>query len=315
MKVAAIVSPLSLLAKELRERLGERPDLVREQRLLTSNEEEVGTLTDSGGAASMVQHLTPEALEGVDVLFLCGPAAESHQVLAQAPTGTRAVLLSLDATAADAPPVVAGVNLGDGAPAPVLLSPHPAAIHLVHLLHPLREQGLVRAEATLVQPVSVFPAEALDQLFEQARGLLTFQPAVESPHWSRQLAFNLLATEGAADHVREEVEAVLGGGVAVSAQLVQAGVFHGFAASVHLAFDPDPGAAALRDAYADRPSLRWADEEPLGPVDAAASDDVLLGHLRPEAGRPGSYWLWSVMDNLTRGGASNAIALAEALLR
>jgi len=55
------------------------------------------------------------------------------------------------------------------------------------------------------------------------------------------------------------------------------------------------------------------DEDPLGPIDAAATDDVLLGHLRSES--PGSYWLWSVMDNLTRGGASNAIAIAEALLR
>ncbi|HET9766539.1 MAG TPA: aspartate-semialdehyde dehydrogenase, partial [Thermoanaerobaculia bacterium] len=100
----------------------------------------------------------------------------------------------------------------------------------------------------------------------------------------------------------------------VSAQVLQAGVFHGFAASVHLAFEPDPGVAALRDAYADRPYLRWADNDaPLGPIDAASTDDVLLGHLRPDG--PGSYWLWSVMDNLTRGGATNAIAIAEALLR
>jgi aspartate-semialdehyde dehydrogenase len=314
-KVAAVVHPLSLLAKELRQQLDDRPDLVREQRLLTTSDEEVGTLTDSGGAAAMVQRLTAEALEGVDLLFLCGPADESRKVLAMAPPQARAVLLSLDATVDDAPPVVAGINLDDDVAAAVLLSPHPAAIHLVHLLHPLRAAGLVRAEATLLQPVSVFPPEALDQLFEQARSLLTFQPVAASPHWPRQLAFNLLATEGTADSLRREVETVLGGGVAVSAQLVQAGVFHGFAASVHLACDPDPGAAALREAYADRPALRWADEEPLGPVDAAAADDVLVGHLRPEAGRPGSYWLWSVMDNLTRGGASNAVTLAERLLR
>jgi hypothetical protein len=36
LKVAAILNPVGLLAKELREQLGNRPDLVREQRLLTT---------------------------------------------------------------------------------------------------------------------------------------------------------------------------------------------------------------------------------------------------------------------------------------
>jgi aspartate-semialdehyde dehydrogenase len=314
-RVVAVVNPVSLLAKELRDALDRRPDLVREQRLLTTVEAEVGTLTESGGGAAVVQLCTAESLEGAELLFLCGPAAESRAVLAQAPPGTRAVLLSLDATPADGPPVVAGVNLGDRADGPVLLSPHPGAVLLAHLLHPLRALGLRRAEATLLQPVSIVTHEALDQLFEQSRALLTFQTPVDSPFWQRQLAFNAVATEGTADVLREEVEAVLGGSVAVSAQVLQAGIFHGFAASVHLACDPDPGVDALRDAYADRPFVRWADEEPIGPVDAAAAEDVQLGHQRPEPGHPGSYWLWSVMDNLTRGGAANAIALGEALLR
>lgn len=328
MKVAAIVNPVGLLAKELREQLDKRPDLVREQRLLTTVEEEVGTLTESGGGAAVVQRFDAEELGGVDVLFLCGPAAASREVLRALPASKPAVLLSLDATPEDAPPLVAGVNLDDELRGSVALSPHPAAILLAHVLHPLRVHGLRRAEATLLQPASVFSTEALDQLFEQARNLLTFQPPVESAYWPRQLAFNVLATADVADNIRGETQAILGDAVQVSAQLLQAGVFHGFSASVHLAFDPDPGAEALRAAYADRPHVRWADEEPLGPIDAASTDDVLLGHLRPDAGgtgadgtgadgtgAPGSYWLWSVMDNLTRGGASNAIAIAEALLR
>jgi aspartate-semialdehyde dehydrogenase len=320
-KVAAVVEPGSLLAKELRERLDQRPDLVGEQRLLTTVEEEVGTLTESTGAAAIVGRLTAEALEGVDLLFLCGPMTSSREALAASRPGLRTVLLSPDATTADAPPFVAGVNLdvegGTAAPrpGPLVLSPHPGAVLLAHLLHPLRGLGLRRAEATLLQPVSIYSTDALDKLFEQARSLLTFQPVVPSPYWSRQLAFNLVASEGTGDVVREQAEAVLGGQVAVSAQVVQAGVFHGFAASVHLAFEPAPELAALRDAYADRPFLRWAEEDPLGPTDTASADDVLLGHLRADPGRPGSCWLWSVMDNLTRGGASNALALAEALLQ
>lgn len=323
MKVAAILHPSGLTAKELRAQLDARPDLVREQRLLSTDEEEIGTLTESGGGAAVVQRFSSEALDGVDILFLCGRAAISRVALAALPPGMRAVLMSLDATPEDAPPRVAGVNLGEGgseaALPPVVLSPHPASVLLAHLLHPLRDLGLRRVEATLLQPVSVFGADALDQLFEQARNLLSFQAAGESTHWQRQLAFNLLAHEAGgesnADVVRATTDTLLGGAVAVSAQIVQAGVFHGLAASVHLACEPDPGIEALRDAYLHRPWVRWADVGPLGPTDAATTDDVLLGHLRAESGRPGSYWLWSVMDNLTRGGASNALAIAEALLR
>ena len=60
MKVAAILNPVGLLAKELRDQLGNRPDLVREQRLLTTVEEEVGTLTESAGAAAVVQRFSPD---------------------------------------------------------------------------------------------------------------------------------------------------------------------------------------------------------------------------------------------------------------
>src|SRR5690606_38965767 len=113
----------------------------------------------------------------------CGSAEQAREALARMPAGARAVVLALDATAADAPPLVAGVNLDEGAPPPVALSPHPGAVVLAHLLRPLRELGLRRAEATLLQPVSVFTNAALDQLFEQARSLLTFTTAPDADHW------------------------------------------------------------------------------------------------------------------------------------
>src|SRR5688572_3779353 len=111
MKVFAIVHPSSMLAKELREQLGRRPELWRELRLLTTIEEEVGMLTEVGGAAAVVQRATPESLADVDLLFLCGTADQARETLAAAPTGVRAVLLAFDATPADATPLVAGINL------------------------------------------------------------------------------------------------------------------------------------------------------------------------------------------------------------
>src|SRR5205814_142612 len=114
-----------------------------------------------------------------------------RQALATAPAAARAVILSPDAALADGPPLVAGVNLPAKGPiGPVVVSPQPGTVFLAHLLHPLAGLGLRRAEATLLQPVSVFTPEALDQLFEQARSMLTFQKVPEATHWQRQLAFN-----------------------------------------------------------------------------------------------------------------------------
>ena len=50
----------------------------------------------------------------------------------------------------------------------------------------------------------------------------------------------------------------------------------------------------------------------LGPIEAAASDKVIFGTVRKDD--TGGFWLWAVMDNLTRGGALNAVEIAEAVL-
>ncbi len=97
-------------------------------------------------------------------------------------------------------------------------------------------------------------------------------------------------------------------------QLLQGPVFHSVSASLYVRLAGEPDVQALRKALAASPVLETADKPRLlGPVDAAASDKILLGSVRKdEAG--GGFWLWAVMDNLTRGGALNALEIAESLL-
>jgi aspartate-semialdehyde dehydrogenase len=68
---------------------------------------------------------------------------------------------------------------------------------------------------------------------------------------------------------------------------------------------------AIRKALAGNPHIETAeDPKHLGPIDSAASDKVLVGAIRKAPDR--GFWLWAVMDNLTRGGALNALEIAEA---
>ena len=316
----AMLHPSNLLGQEVRETLDRHRDLWREMVLLTTREEEVGNLTDVRGAAAMVQAYEPQALAGVDLVFFCGPHAANRQVLEALPPAATAVLLSADATAQDGRPLVAGVNLEDAYRGEMLLSPHAAAIALCLLLHPLRGLGVQSATATVVLPASMREQDALDELFNQTRAILAFAEKKPQDVYGRQMAFNLAPAEadGQPD-IGGLVHAILGGGPRVSAQLVEGGIFHSLSLSLHLHFDKDPGLEALRDALEEQPGVEFQDDDDApGPIDAAARDELLIGRLArdPQTSSDSSagYWIWAVMDNLSRGGALNAVAILEKVL-
>ena len=320
MSVAAIFEPTTLLGKELRETLGNRTGW-DEVRLLASREEEVGAIVEVGGSAALVGRYEPGALAGVDVVFFCGDVASARPILAELPPETTAVVLSTDATVEDGRPVVAGVNdVADAMTARserarVLLSPHPAVILLAHLLHPLRGFGLEEAVATVVQPASMHGEPGIDELFQQTRNILAIQQQRSSPVFGGQLAFNLLPVPAPADPLAAELREVLAGEPPVSLQVLQGSVFHSLAASLYARAAGRAGVKAVRKALGQHPHLELAKRPGrLGPIDAAGGETVIVGDVHEETAPPGGLWLWAVMDNLTRGGALNAVALAEAVV-
>jgi aspartate-semialdehyde dehydrogenase len=309
----AILHPTGLLGKELRETLEARhPEW--DLRLLSDREDEIGTLTEIAGAAALVGRFEPESLEGVSLAFLCGDMAANRPLLAELPPETTAVVLSYDATVEDGLPVVAGVNTADAHGRRVLLSPHPGVVLLAHLLHPLRQLALAEAAATLIQPASMRDDAGLEELFEQTRQIVAMTRRTPTPVFGAQLAFNVLPAPLPAEPVAAQLRSVLAGAPSVALQILQGAVFHSVAASVYVRFAEPLSPQAVRKALAAHPVIELA-EKPrhLGPIDAAANDKVLLGAVRKDEAT-GGFWLWAVMDNLTRGGALNAIEIAEAVL-
>lgn len=304
----AIFHPTTLLGKEVRETL-ERRSGWQEIRLLSTLEDEIGTLTDVAGAAAIVQPYNPDDFDGIDTAFFCGPIAATRPVLASLPAGTTAVVLSLDATPDDGTPVVAGVNDPAVRSGGVLLSPHPAVVLVSHLLHPLAGLEPRQAGATVLLPASMEGDPGIEELAEQARNIFTMSGRKPSPIFGAQLTFNVLPTQVPAEPLAAELGTVLGRPVAL--QLLQAGVFHSLAASLHVHLDAT-STQAVRKALEANPHLELADHpKHLGPVEAAASEKVIYGTVRKDP--EGGFWLWAVMDNLTRGGALNAVEVAEAV--
>lgn len=312
MTILAIVHPTDLVATDLREKLEARPELWHEMRLFALHKDEVGTLSEVRGRPALVAELEDDSFDKVDVAFLCGDMKRLRPILATIPPRTTVVLLAADARPEEAHPVVIGIEEGRLPEDQPLLSPHAAVIGLAHLLHPLRAFRPALAAATVLQPVSALGKEALEELFEQTREVLTFQPQSHRLLPS-QFAFNILAGDAESARLEAQLARVLQNGeLQVSIEVLRAGIFHGFGISLHCRLEADPGAEAVRAALGDHAAIELVEDfELLGTLDVAASEEVMVG--RVERSGPGWYRIWALIDNLTRGGATNALGILEAL--
>lgn len=311
MSDAAIVQPLTLLGREVREQIAGRPGW-GDVKLLSTVEEEVGQLTEIGGAAAFVNRCDADSLEGARTVFFCGTAEQTRAAREGLAPGSTGVVLSTGATLDDGIPVVAGVNPGAAVRGRALLSPHPAAVLLSHLVAPLRSLGIEEAVATVVQPASLYDDPGFEELFGQVRQILTMSNRKPTAVFGTQLAFNLLPSHLAAEPVVAELDAVLAHDPPVSLQLLQGGIFHSLSASLYLRCSDRPGAKAVRRLLGQSPYVELARKPAqLGPIDAAAHDKILVGAVQEDPQTPGGFWIWAVMDNLVRGGALNALEIAE----
>ncbi|MGH9381581.1 MAG: Asd/ArgC dimerization domain-containing protein [Thermoanaerobaculia bacterium] len=309
----AILDPLDLLGKEVCAGLERRTSWVSEVRLFTTTHEEEIPLTEYEGQPVMVRELAEGALDDIDLILACGPAARQRAALERRAPASTLVTLSPDAELADGLPVVSGVNDDAAQRGGQILSPAPGVVALAHLLAPLRDLAPTRAVATLIQPASTEGNAGLETLMAQTRSLLSFTDQPEANPFGGQLAFNLLPI-ATASHAADQLAAILGPTPPVAVTTLRGGIFHGVAISLWTHYATDPGAARIRDALA---SSVYVDlfESPaqLGPIVAAGREEVLCGGIDPDPRTPGAYWLWAAVDNLTRGGSLNALEIAESL--
>lgn len=314
MTILAIINPQSLLGDEIKRELGRRKGLWSEVRLLTTEPEQIGAVTDFAGKAALVQECGVETLRGVELaILLHGDPAQAPSL----PTGTSLLVVDPTNDWPEGTLAVAGIDFDtvEQRSDKVFVSPSPTVVLLAHLLQPLTQLRPSRAVAQVLLPASSHDQAGLDELFEQSRSIFAMQDVRPTAVFGKQIAFNLLPVSSDLSTYLDQLDRILDRKPVVALQVVQAGVFHSLACNLFVSFEEDPGAERVRECLAAQPRIEIVAEGDLpGPTDAAAREEILVADLRPSSAQPGSYELWAVMDNLTRGGASNVVETVETLL-
>ena len=312
-----IVNPLTLVGTEIQTILRERSFPLAKTVLLATGQS-AGALTEAGGEPAYVQPVSDTELEDLDLVFFCGPAAESRDWLQRADDDSFiAVDLTQPSTAEEGRIAVAGVNLEQlGGGERVIVSPHPVAIPIALVLHQIARLARIElCTATVIQPASEFEQAGVEELAAQTLNVLNIG-SVTKTVFDRQLAFNLYP---ALEHNEEFIVAQVRGLIDVRTQvallITQGTIFHSHTFSLFVKTDEELEIADIEQSLRANAAIALPEgDEQFGTIDAAGKDEVLVAEVRRDPTINGGFWVWAVCDNLRRGSALNAVLIAEKVL-
>ena len=321
------------MGKELSDSLGESPLGVADVVLLDA-EDEAGRIGVAGGEASFIQKIEPNSFEGLDFVFFADRAETTREYWKTARSAGASIVDLTYALEGENGVMLEGPWAGDAAlqstpdlTTAAVVGAHPAALMLLLIARRVQARISVRTfAATVFEPASESGQAAMDELHQQTVSLLSFQ-SLPREQYDAQIAFNLLPSLGGAAkldlgvsrrRIAEHYRSLAGGEPpALSLQLIQAPVFHGYTASVLIELgaeaDVEELEAAMQGEHVD---VVAADSDPPSNLSAAGQSDVLvrIGSADEGARRSRRFWVWMAADNL-KIAALNGISCANELKR
>lgn len=282
----------------------------------------------------VVQEMTPESFEGVDIaLFSCG--AEFSKEMREAVVNAGAVMIDNSSAFrmdADVPLVVPEVNPGDVAwHEGVIANPNCSTIQMVVALKPLHDVSPIkRVVVSTYQAASGGGAPAMAELYDQTREFLDGKPHDELTVevFQHRIAFNCIPHIDKFmedDSTKEEwkmvveTKKIMGDeGIKVAATCVRVPVLRCHAESVNVEFEGEVSVESARAAYAAASGVVLMDdctncEYPM-PGLLAGTDETYVGRLRKDDTVDHGLAFWVVADQIRKGAALNAVQIAQLLL-
>ncbi|MBI4338973.1 MAG: aspartate-semialdehyde dehydrogenase [Chloroflexi bacterium] len=284
------------------------------------------------GEEIAVEATSPEIFDDADFAFISASTAVSRELVPVAAQHGAFVIDDSSAYRMDprVPLVVPEINPEDLEwHQNISAIPNCSTTQMVMALYPLhRANPIQRIIADTFQAVSGTGNLAMAELREQSRLLLdggSVSPSVY-PH---QIAFNVLPhiepfmEDG---YTREEQKMLYetrkimhAPDIAVSATCVRVPVYISHSEAVHVEFQHPMSPEEARELLSAFPGVVVVDDPkanlyPLA-IDAAGRDEVFVGRLRRDSSHPNGLAMWIVSDNLRKGAATNAIQIAEEVVK
>lgn len=329
-RTIAVVGATGAVGEVLLQVLEERAFPVGELRPLAS-ERSAGTTVRFDGRDIPVELARPEAFEGADFVFFAATGTLSKEL---APEAARRGAVAIDKSStwrmhADVPLVVPEVNPQALREHQGIVScPNCTTIGFVMALEPIRRvAGLRSVVVTTLQAVSGAGKPGVDELDGQIAAISRGE-APQPKTFAAPIAFNvvpLCETFREDGYSTEEVKLLhetrkimAMPNLDVTMTCVRVPVPVGHSATVLIETERPLAPEAARDALAAFPGVRVVDDPAHNafptPSDVAGHDEVVVGRIRRDLNSD-RLWLWEVSDNLRKGAATNAVQIAEEMIR
>jgi aspartate-semialdehyde dehydrogenase len=329
----AVVGATGAVGREMLKTLAER-DFPADEVIALASGRSAGLEVSYGEKKVLkVQALESFDFTGVD-FGLFSPGAKVSAI--HAPRAAAAGCVVIDNTSQfrmepDVPLIVPEVNghaLGQFRKRRIIANPNCSTIQMVVALKPLHDLARVtRVSVATYQSVSGAGKEAMDELFNQTRGVFVNE-TVAPEQFTKPIAFNCIPhidvfmDDGATKEewkMAVETRKILDPDIKVIATCVRVPVFIGHAEAVHVEFAKPITVEQARAALRKAPGVTVLDRREDGgyatQVEIAGEDAVFVSRLRKDPTVENGLAFWCVADNLRKGAALNAVQIAEALIR
>jgi aspartate-semialdehyde dehydrogenase len=329
----AVVGATGAVGQQMVECLEERNFPVGELKLLAS-ERSLGRSLTYKNREIPVDVLTPQSFTGVEIALFSAGGSVSKEF---APLAAQAGAVVIDNSSAwrldpEVPLVVPEVNPQDIAlyrNKGIIANPNCSTIQMVVVLKPLHDAARIRrVVVSTYQAVSGTGQKAVEELAAQVRALFNNQelPRKVYPH---RIAFNCFPhidvflengyTKEEMKMVNETRKIMGDDSIRVTATTVRVPIFYGHSESVNIETERKLTPAEARAILSQAPGVKVVDDPannryPM-PLEAAGQDLTLVGRIREDFSIDHGLNLWIVADNIRKGAATNAVQIAEILIR
>ena len=211
----------------------------------------------------------------------------------------------------------------------IIANPNCSTIQMVVALKPLHDEvGINRVVVSTYQSVSGAGKSAMDELFNQTRGIYANEPEQKfMENFTKSIAFNVIPhidvfmEDGSTKEewkMSVETKKIIDPSIEVHANCVRVPVFIGHAEWVNVELKSPLSYEEAKKLLAAAPGLvvvdHRQDEGYVTPAECAGEDAVYVSRIREDVTIENGLSFWVVSDNIRKGAALNTVQISKVLI-